>query len=85
MLIKTILYFKRFFLSSHERKAKMEEQAILEFTFAINQVIENHRKKLTSLLINEHEYKIKRKDDFYFLEDFGWTTAYGLYLELSKE
>ena len=49
----------------------MEEQAILEFTFAINQVVENHRKKLTSLLINEREYNIKRKDEFYFLEDFG--------------
>ena len=63
----------------------MEEQEILEFTSAINQVVENNRKKSTSILVNNNEFKVKRKDNSYFLENFGWTSAYGLYHELSKE
>lgn len=85
MLTKTFQSFKNFFLPSHKRKAKMEEQEILEFTSAINQVVENNRKKSTSILVNNNEFKVKRKDNSYFLENFGWTSAYGLYHELSKE
>ena len=73
------------FLTSNIRKVKLEDEEILEFSRTINQIIENNRKKLTAILVNSKEFKIKRKDDFYFLENFGWTTAYGLYHELSKD
>ena len=85
MLTKAIQTFKKYFLISRKRKIKLKDDEILEFSRTINQIIENNKKKTTSLLVNNKEFKIKRKDDFYFLENFGWTTAYGLYHELSKE
>ena len=61
----------------------IEEKELYIFGYTINSLIPNEKEKV-SLDIGGSIKNISRKGKFYYLEDWGWTTLFGLYMHFKE-
>ena len=60
-----------------------EEKELYIFGYTLKTLMPNEKEKV-SLDINGNIKTLHRKGKFYYLEDWGWTTLYGLYMHFKE-
>jgi hypothetical protein len=65
-------------------KMNVNQEEIKKLSFSLNNFIEN-KSCIVDITINNKSLKIKRSDDLYFIEDYGWTSAFGIYCKITNK
>jgi hypothetical protein len=73
------------FMSVLKRLMNMDvdQEEVNKLKLSLNSFLED-KGSVIDITINGKDVKIKRNKDMYFIKDFGWTNALGVYYEFTQ-